>query len=372
MKKILFYDRVCVNFRKYIPDIIDTINKDKNLEMLLAYDEEEKADRIHFAKKGIKTYKTKLFEKHHKIIDKFKPDLLLVNAQRISDSSLVVYAKKLGIKTIMIQHGMYIPFMKRESAFFVKKLFMIFRYIFYTFSISRILGLPFLKTLKTLYNIYVKGDNYNKGLGISDEINTDYVFVYGEYWKEYHNVVFGYNHDCQHVIGYHELKRIEDIKKRNFEEKSICYIAQTLVEDGRFEEKEFEDFISILHSLTKKFKVYIKTHPRSNPQFYDKDSFIVLENDIPNCEYYLGHYSSLLALFPHLEGTLITWEFLNHAIPDYFSKISKKVSSESELIEILENYKSNNSTNDFDFYFNSSYSTKRTVELIYKLGFTSE
>jgi hypothetical protein len=366
MKRILFYDITSINFRKYIPDIIDSISKMKSIEILLCYDEEDNDSLEYFKSRGISTYKTKLFENNKKIIDRFKPDLIVVNAQRISDTNIIAYAKKHGVKSIMIQHGMYIPFLKRESSFFRDKILKTIKYIYYIGSIAGVIKKRKSPVFIDFFNVFIKGVNYKNAIKYHDELNTDYVFVYGEYWKEYHSNNFGYRLDQQHVIGYHELNRLDAIISAEFEPDSICYIAQTLVEDGRMDEVEFKKFIPVLERLSIKHKVYVKLHPRSNINLYKNKNLILLENDIPNCRFYFGHYSSLLALFAHLEGELITWEFDNHPVPDYFTQISHRVFNELELLDVLKN--SNRNEKNIDYYFSDVYSTKNVVDMILKFG----
>lgn len=370
MSRILFYDITSVNFRKYIPDVIDEISGINSIEILLCYDEEDSESIKYYRDKGIATYKTKLLKNNNLIIDYFSPDLLIVNAQRISDTNIVAYAKKKGIKSIMIQHGMYIPFMKRENSFFVKKIVKTLKYLYYISSISKIIGRKKKDVLVDFFNVFVKGSNYRNTIKYHAELNTDYVLVYGDYWKEYHSNNFGYSLEQQYVIGYHELKRIKTITLAKFEVNSICYIAQTLVEDGRMERKDFNKFSSILENLSKKYKVYVKLHPRSDISLYENKDLVLLENDIPNCQFYLGHYSSLLAIFAHLQGKLITWEFDSHPIPDYFSLISHKVFNEIDLTKALEDDRE--TKKNIDFYFSNSYSTTRVVNKILELGFNKK
>ena len=241
--------------------------------------------------------------------------------------------------------------------------------MYYVRSIAEIVKKRKNSVFIDFFNVFVKGVNYKNTIEYHDELNTDYVFVYGEYWKEYHSNNFGYRLDQQHVIGYHELSRIDSIISAEFEPNSICYIAQTLVEDGRMDEPKFNEFISVLERLAKKYKVYVKLHPRSNIKLYRNKNLILLENDIPNCHFYFGHYSSLLALFAYLEGNLITWEFDNHPVPDYFTQISHRVFNELELLDVLEN--SNGNEKNIDYYFSNVYSTKNVVDMILKFGLNS-
>src|SRR5690606_2224474 len=49
-------------------------------------------------------------------------DAAFINAQRIPDDMVVLAARKEGVPTFMLQHGMYIPFLRREPSFFLRRL----------------------------------------------------------------------------------------------------------------------------------------------------------------------------------------------------------------------------------------------------------
>ena len=52
------------------------------------------------------------------LFESVRPDLLVVTAQRLPDTVHVAHAKEVGIPSVMFQHGLYIPFMKRTWSLF--------------------------------------------------------------------------------------------------------------------------------------------------------------------------------------------------------------------------------------------------------------
>jgi hypothetical protein len=371
--KIVFYDINLLNLKKYIGVIIDSFISDKNNNVVIFYDEFNEEGFNYFKDKNCQVLKNRAitYRAIKKNLLHMGADMFVVNAQRLSDTAYVTVAKSLKIKTLMIQHGMYIPFMRRENFYLIKKTIKTLKYFMYSQVIAKALGLNGIYIFKDFYTTFVKGKIYKEVIGYTNSINVDNVLVYGEYWKQYHHDIFGYSLDQQYILGYHELNKVDAIKQKLYEENTVCYIAQTLVEDGRFDKHEMIKFITILSKIAITKKVYIKLHPRSDKTLYNDKNFILLEQEIPNTEYYLGHYSSLLALVGHLNGKVLLYEFKGHEIPFYFKEFSKLVVDFDELLILLE--RPNKRTDDsnqkeiIDNYFSKSFDVEGAVKLITKL-----
>ena len=366
--KIIFYDINLLNQKKYIGDIVNYYIDNTDVDVIILYDE--------FDKTGFEFFKDKQCQLIHnnaftysgikKLLKKNNPELFMVNAQRLSDSAFVTVAKTIGIETGMIQHGMYIPFMQRERFYLIKKVFKTLKFFMYSQVIAKAIDLNGIEVFKKYLKTFVKGEVYKKAIDFTDKVNTDFVLVYGEYWKEYHRDIFGYQLEQQDVIGYHELNKLTLILSKPFEEDSVCYIAQTLVEDGRLNRNEMINFLTSLSEVAKKTKVYIKLHPRSDKELYTDSKFILLETDIPNAGCFLGHYSSLLALVGGLKRKLILFEFDEHEIPNYFKNISYTTSNRSDFLKLIydRTLTIKADTKDIDFYFERGYSTENVVDKI--------
>jgi len=249
---------------------------------------------------------------------------LTVMAQRIPDSAFVSIANRLGITTTMMQHGLYIPFIKREKTVFIKKLAKVARFIKYLHVISKAIDIGFLKALKSYYNVFVKGLNLtDSGLPLS-KINTNSVLVYGDYWKEYHRDNFGYDtSDCS-VIGYPDLEELKGGVKTSCQD-GVCYIAQTLVEDGRLDKSILLEFLNNLLEACKSNneKLTIKLHPRSNLELYScLEGYADFElKEFPLMNKYIGHYSSLIGKAAFVSNTIAIIDFPGHEIPKYLSEV---------------------------------------------------
>ena len=313
MTRLLFYDIAGTNFSKYIPDLLEELNRKKKFQILLAYEEDPNDYGLKFLSK-FKTKKVGLLNRVDKLVMEFNPDVVVVNAQRIPDSFLVSYCNSLGIKTVMIQHGMYNGFLKRETSLFISKIYKSFKYFIYVYRLSKVLKVSMFTLLKQFTNTFIKGMPYKNELSSYDLINTKKIMVYGDYWIKYHVDYFGYNSKQSIVVGYPELKKSFLQKEAK---DGYCYIAQTLVEDGRMSKEMFDEVISFLQNLSKDNFVTVKLHPRSNKDLYRNLNIVDI---LPSTINYIGHYSSLLAIPIYNKRNVFLLPLKNHNIPDYFQK----------------------------------------------------
>jgi len=364
--KIMFYDIALINLKKYIGDVVCRIIEDESIDVILLYDE--------FSEEGYNFYKNKrcrmiknrcfFYSQVKGFLVSEKPNLFMVNAQRLSDSAFLSVAKKLEIKTGMIQHGMYIPFLKRERFFFIKKMIKTLKYFLYSQIIAKSMDKNGINVFRKYYSTFIKGKIYKDAIDFTDKVNTDFVLVYGEYWKDYHHDIFGYSKDVQKIIGYHELNRLKEIKEQEFETESVCYIAQTLVEDGRLSRQQMRDFLLHFADVCKNRRVYVKLHPRSDKSLFDELGFILNKNKIPNCGLYVGHYSSLLAIVGHLEGRLVLFEFAGHEIPFYFKSIGALCNDYESFASAVSKMDSAPSSESISYFFSEGYDTGKTVSFL--------
>jgi hypothetical protein len=249
---------------------------------------------------------------------------LVVFAQRIPDSFVVAVAKKNLITSIMIQHGLYVPFMKRKLSLFFYNLYKSFRYLKYSFETSKLLKKnSFIYLIKNIL-VWIFGfdrDFLKIKLNI---LNTDYVLVWGEYWKKYHNDEFGYEFEKQFIIGNPDYNNIKKNKLNEMPKNTMCYISQTLVEDGRLSRKIFLNFLKNLKILSQvnNLNLTFKLHPRSDLSLYSgmfsEENLVV--KDLPKSHIYIGHYSSLLAKTIFNSHNLILVDFPGHQIPSYIKE----------------------------------------------------
>ena len=286
-------------------------------------------------------------------------DKLVVMAQRIPDTCFVATAKSLGIQTIMYQHGLYVPFMKREGSLFIKNILKTYRFIKYALTTADVICLSRLKILISYFRIYILGlTPVKSGLPMS-AINVDKVMVYGNHWKKYHLEQYGYAEANQVIVGTPDFDDLPDLLLHDDNVSfDICYIAQTLVEDGRLPRGLMETFISnlALYIVQSGRKIFIRLHPRSDISIYEPLSGLAefSKSDFPKSVVYLGHYSSIIAKSTFFSDKIILVDFPEHKIPEYiqmleycnvlfsdFNKLSSSIDSALQEGVFIEKVKCN-------------------------------
>jgi len=302
-----------------------------SVELVLFYEQDDLADKekvIQQLPAGTKIVKVSSINNKSitELLECYKLERLVVMAQRIPDSCFIAAAKVLGIKTIMYQHGLYIPFMKRESSLFVNNIYKSYRFFKYAITTASIVEESRLKTLNQYVKVYLMGHNAVKvGLPCKG-LNVDKVMVYGEYWKKYHQEQFGYTIDEQIIVGAPDFNDLGLILNQSKDRKSVCYIAQTLVEDGRLPRDMMEMFISNLAHVATKLgiRVFVRLHPRSDMSLYAPLEGVAdfSKSEFPDATIYLGHYSSIIAKATFFSDNIILADFPGHEIPNYIDMLN--------------------------------------------------
>lgn len=261
-------------------------------------------------------------------------DFIFINGQRIADDRVVLAAKELNIKSYMLQHGMYIPFLKRDSSFFLKKIKKSFSYLFYALNVS--IHVNNYSLLFKYVMVYVFGRNQIEMNINRNYFNVDKVFVYSKYWKDFHSKQFGYSEKSQLIVGTPDLRNLNEFLSSISKRDEVCYIAQTLVEDGRLEKEVQQRFFSLLSKVTHDMGLglVVKLHPRSDFSLFPREGYthISFVNDLlPSSYFFIGHYSTLLAK-PMIKNDIktIIYEYEGHPTPEYFKMCASCVISESD------------------------------------------
>ncbi|MEM9363422.1 MAG: hypothetical protein AAGA43_12345 [Bacteroidota bacterium] len=294
-------------------------------------------------------------------------------ALRPPEFYLVNSAKKMELKTIILQHGVLIPFMKRNVSYFVKEGKKMFFYFKSILLLSLKTKMSSLKCFREVFSIYILGSKKLSQSVFVKKLNVlpDSVYVYSKYWKDFFILNYGFSPNQFNCIGSPDLEIYDSIITQKRED-AVCYICQTLVEDGRLSKRDFLLFINAFgNSLKPTHDLYLKLHPRSELELYQqltkrKNTFLVKENT-PNCTKYVGHYSTLISLPLNITANVFLWEFKGHEIPEYFSKATGYIgSSELELREFISNENEAPAFKEvLEYYFH--YPGTRPFEEIYKL-----
>lgn len=274
--------------------------------------------------------------KINELIAEYPPVALITFAQRIPDMLMLSLFNNKQIPTFIVQHGLWsdrlvrIPMVILLLSKFKKFLY----YINYTLKASRLNNLSFILLLIDLYKflllekITIPETNCLK----SKNMRARKAFVFDSSWDDYYVVKYGYKKENLIYIGNPDFLIIKkkDLSKK---EDAVCYICQTLVEDGRYLQKKHEEFLKILNNtVPAEKKLYIKLHPRSRKELYEvfkSNSNVELTEDFPICEYYIGHYSGMLAIAKQCSDNIYIWDFADHYTPPYFYQFASMVGNDS-------------------------------------------
>ena len=163
MKKIVFFDLNIVGIKRYpleIANAINSINTDYYFYFLYEEDPEGLFEKV-LNELPVNSELIKIKHPNYyyikNLLNKISPSSLLVMAQRIPDSAIVSVANQLNIRTYMFQHGLYVPFMRKNNKMFVKKITKTIRYILYLSIIAKTTNSNFLKIFIIYYKIFMKG-----------------------------------------------------------------------------------------------------------------------------------------------------------------------------------------------------------------------
>jgi hypothetical protein len=370
----LFYDIVPSNIIRFFSKVVFECRKnvsDSEFYFLYEHDDEKNLSDVKLTypfAKDIAYSQWKNIEWFEQYLRKNKIHVLFINGQRIADDRVVLIAKRLGIKTYMLQHGMYIPFLKRNFNFFTSQAKKTLSYFYYAYLISKQQGFSYSIIFKYIRS-YVFGSNQVE-VGINRvALNVDKVFVYSDFWKEFHRNQFGYSPNDQVIVGTPDLQGISEFLLLPTIDNTVCYIAQTLVEDGRLDRKTQVSFYKSLVDLTHNMKLnlVVKLHPRSDLSLFDYSNDHVhielLKSALPKTSHYIGHYSTLLSKAMCInDSKIIIFEYKNHPTPDYFKQAAHKIVN--EVSSLNEAFLDNNNASRLDITFYFEHGDKYTDKII--------
>lgn len=337
---ILFFERPITDLKRYAFKIAYFLKSiDHKLSLASISLELPGADEMtnmdnHYLRKDIRDIDD--FLKLHAV------RMIVFTNPRIPDMEMILHAHRLGIKTVMIQEGVIFEGANINDVS-VSNIIASLKFIPKTISYFGILrrmcrydSRSYIGLLKEIFN---KKHNITSIVAhyFSPFLIGDYVLTMGDYWADYYKNVMLYPEDRIRVMGDHDL---DGFKISGKKEKAICYVATVLVEDGLRTKTEFNEFLEALsNTVGEKTKLYLKLHPRSNEQLYEKlkdhNIEIIRQGELPSTTVYIGHRSTMLARALYESDNLIIWKFPNEK-EDFFEKFaSYTVSSEDELKEAM-------------------------------------
>lgn len=262
-------------------------------------------------------------------LDDLNPDALFIDAMNVSNELWIALCKKKGIKVYLYPHGFEVENLYYNSSQIIGKISKVLRYCFAVWNITRILRLPYLKTQLQYIDFIRKGTPLKGTLLDNEGLYPDTVFVYSDYYKGFWERKYGIK-DVNYVqIMPYDFMLVKEILEKP-EEDAICYITQTLCEDGRFSQEEFEHLINSYKGIASSVsKLIIKLHPRVDSSLYDrifKDvPNVEIRRDFPRCKVYLTHYSSMVYTGVLASGNVIIHELPGQPTADVFKDVASKV-----------------------------------------------
>ena len=265
-------------------------------------------------------------------IAKIRPQVIIIFAHRLPDMALLIAAKQLGIPTVYYQHGLYIPFMRRTVGLFFSRALKTLRYAFYAISVGSNSGNGGISGFLSFIKMFIFGHNIREvGLPV-EKMTADICLVYGDHWVDYHVEHYGYKKNATRIVGTPDLDGIDLDSSKALDSSclanKICYVAQTLVEDGRLQRSVMMNFLQNLAGQIKSFdgELLIKLHPRSDKSLYNSlDCNYKFCEEFPAANIFIGHYSTILIRGVAYSEKFLLINFKGHKIPEYILMLASNV-----------------------------------------------
>lgn len=270
---------------------------------------------------------------NHKVISKWldieKPDILFSNAMNTYNQLWNCLCHKKGVKTLFYPHGFQIDNLYYKKSALFSKVSKILRYMYAIWNTSKEIKQPFLPMLKA-YSQYI-----SKGAAMVDtpmdncQLYPSKVFVYSDYYKEFWHRKYGIRGVEYEYIMPYDFLLVEPVMNKP-QENAVCYITQTLYEDGRYSKSEFYNLLLTYRELAKHVeKLYVKLHPRVESTDYD-NAFEGLDNvkiirEFPNCKCYITHYSSMAYLGKLISGKVIIHELPGQPTHEVYAEVASEI-----------------------------------------------
>lgn len=337
--RVLFFEVHGGSLKRFPLWLSNSLNKlNENLSYVFLVDNNiEKEINAHLVKElgSAEFYETSFVpsvSSYRDQIAKIRPKVIVVFAHRLPDIALLIAAKQLGISTVYYQHGLYIPFMQRTLSLFYSKALKTLRYAFYAISVGSVAGIGRISGFISFIKLFIFGHNIREvGLPI-DKVTADRCLVYGDHWVDYHIEQYGYSKNDIKIVGTPDLDGVDldgsKILDNSSLENKFCYVAQTLVEDGRLERSVMENFLQNLAGQIKSSdgELLIKLHPRSDKSLYNSlgCNYKFCEK-FPAADIYIGHYSTILIRGIAYSEKFLLINFEGHEIPEYIRMLANEI-----------------------------------------------
>jgi hypothetical protein len=275
-----------------------------------------------------------------KYLRKENPNAVVFEAFRIYDMLWTVIAKNLGIRVYGCQHGFEIMNVYYKPEILINKFKKSIRVFFALYFLSKLLNKDFPKMLYRFAFYFFKGGELRDTDYDNKLLYPDHLFIYSNYYRMFWKKKFNLSYKTMTVTGPPDLMMVDEIKKKP-KIAGCCYLAQTIVEDGRMPIKDFNNLLDEYKEISQGFeKFIIKMHPRGDRTLYAK--LIKLGNvelvwEYPNCEYYLTHYSSTAFVAYYITPKVLLHELDGQPTPEIYKQFGFNIVSDSS--QILSSFK---------------------------------
>ena len=268
-----------------------------------------------------------------------KPDAIVLEAFRVYDMLWTLIAKNLGIRVYGCQHGFEIMNVYYKPDILINKFKKSMRVFFALYYLSKLLNKDFPKMLYKFAFYFFKGGVLKNTDYDNTLIYPDHLFIYSNYYHMFWNKKFNLSYETMTVTGPPDLMMVDEIKKKT-KIAGCCYLAQTIVEDGRMPIKDFINLLDEYKEIAQGFENFIiKMHPRGNRKIYadlNKLENVELVWEYPNCEYYLTHYSSTAFVAYYITPKVLLHELDGQPTPDIYKQFGFNIVNDSS--QILSNF----------------------------------
>ena len=347
IKYIYFFDLNEILLDRYPASIAHCINNitNKRIEFIFFYCEKynKKIGRpVNLPSNSIVVFEKSINKNAiENYILKYPPAAFVTIGLRIPDIFLLGYFNRIGVKTYMVQHGIFTNHLQRISILrlLIAKASKFVQYLRYCYEISKIANVKFISLLNELFQFYFQGKKNFPELETIKNSNliSEVALIFDKSWDKYYQHKYGYGNSSFKYIGNPDYQLITNFNTTPIED-SVCYICQSLVEDGRYLKENYIVFLNSLKEAFRGEKLYLKLHPRSKLELYEEfesENFILTKEFI-NCHTYIGHYSSLIELSYQLGRNVVLWKLEDHDIPNNFIQYASILSNDwKEVLEFI-------------------------------------
>lgn len=371
--KIIFFDTQATLLAKNFLKFTDyCYKKDHNFQAVFVSADSAKVD-FEFEEKSkndienrpYASFRTiKMFNKNkiESFLQAEGADFFMIDCYRIVDQLWLSIAKKYCLSTLMLQHGMEIQNLSYKITRIWAKTPKVVRYFSAVYNLSKVINISFFRLSKNYIQSLYGGKN-KKLVFFGDSTIPDESFVYSSYYENYYKNVMGFAKTKFHRIRYPDLDLADTVLEKPLT-SGVCYITQTLVEDGRLDKKEFLDLMNSYKNIAKNFsKFYIKVHPRSELDSYkvfEESENVIITRDFPHCDLYITHYSSMAFVAFYLKKIVVLHELKNHKTPDIFKKVADYIIKTPSEFDFL-NAEKNNHSNISDIMFSGKLDNNKII-----------